>query len=64
MLDAELFGPPLDIDMDVDIELELELVVAPYGGLIGPIGDPEEANESDDDDGTLELRELLGVGEP
>ena len=40
---AELLTPPLEIDTELERELESE-VVDPYtGGLMGPIGEPEDA---------------------
>ena len=48
---AELLTPPLE--MDTELEGELEELVDPYkGGLIGPIGEPEDAKL------TVELDEI------
>lgn len=33
----------LELSLELALELELEVVLS-YGGLIGPIGEPEEAN--------------------
>jgi hypothetical protein len=35
--------PPLEMDTELDDELESELVDPYKGGLIGPIGEPEDA---------------------
>lgn len=41
---AELLTPPLEIDTEeLEDELEVELVEPYKGGLIGPIGEPDEA---------------------
>lgn len=40
---TELLTPPLEIDTELEDELELELVDPYKGGLMGPIGEPEEA---------------------
>jgi hypothetical protein len=40
---AELLTPPLEMDTELDDELESELVDPYTGGLIGPIGEPEDA---------------------
>jgi hypothetical protein len=40
---AELLTPPLKMDTELDDELESELVEPYIGGLIGPIGEPEDA---------------------
>jgi hypothetical protein len=40
---AELLTPPLEMDTELERELESELVEPYTGGLIGPIGEPEEA---------------------
>jgi hypothetical protein len=40
---AELLTPPLDMDTELERELESELVDPYTGGLIGPIGEPEDA---------------------
>lgn len=40
---AELLTPPLEMDTELERELESELVDPYTGGLIGPIGEPEEA---------------------
>jgi hypothetical protein len=57
---AELRTPPLEIDTELERELESELVDPYTGGLIGPIGEPEEAKL------ILELDEIeldVGTGE-
>lgn len=53
-------APPLDMDMEVVLEFELEDVLS-YEGLIGPIGEPEEANVIEYEVGTLEELVTLGV---
>lgn len=65
---GEVLTPPLDIDTELELELGLELV-DPYGvGLIGPMGEPEEAKLMTELE--LELEDGLGdgvgegVGEP
>lgn len=40
---TELLTPPLEMDTELERELESELVDPYTGGLIGPIGEPEEA---------------------
>lgn len=40
---AELLTPPLEMDTELERELDWELVDPCTGGLIGPIGEPEEA---------------------
>jgi hypothetical protein len=40
---TELLTPPLEIDTELEDELETELVDPYKGGLIGPIGEPEDA---------------------
>ena len=40
---AELLTPPLEMDTVLERELDWELVDPYTGGLIGPIGEPEEA---------------------
>ena len=40
---AALLTPPLDMDTELERELESELVDPYTGGLIGPIGEPEDA---------------------
>lgn len=40
---AELLTPPLEMDTELERELDSELVEPYTGGLIGPIGEPEEA---------------------
>lgn len=40
---TELLTPPLEIDTELEDELETELVDPYTGGLIGPIGEPEDA---------------------
>jgi hypothetical protein len=40
---AELLTPPLEIDTELERELESELVDPYTGGLMGPIGEPEDA---------------------
>ena len=40
---AEFLTPPLEIDTELERELESELVEPYTGGLIGPIGEPDEA---------------------
>lgn len=51
------------MDMEVLLELELEDVLS-YEGLIGPIGEPEEANVIEYEVGTLEELVTLGVWDP
>lgn len=40
---AELLMPPLEIETELERALESELVEPYTGGLIGPIGEPDEA---------------------
>ena len=40
---AELLTPPLEMDTELEDELESELVDPYKGGLIGPMGEPEDA---------------------
>ena len=57
---AELLTPPLEMDTELERELESELVDPYTGGLIGPIGEPEDAKLR------VELEETgldVGVGE-
>jgi hypothetical protein len=57
---AELLTPPLEMDTELEDELEPELVEPYKGGLIGPIGEPEDAKV------TAELDEIeldVGAGE-
>lgn len=62
---SELLTPPLEIDMELETELEIELVLTYGGGLIGPIGEPDEANVKEEvDEPELEEREGEGVTEP
>ena len=57
---AELLTPPLDMDTELERELESELVDPYTGGLIGPIGEPEDAKLIVE----LDERELnVGAGE-
>lgn len=51
--------------MELETELKIELVLTYGGGLIGPIGEPEEANVKEEvDEPELEEREGEGVTEP
>lgn len=62
---SELLTPPLEIDMELETELELELVLMYGGGLIGPIGEPEEANDKEEvNEPELVEPEGEGVTEP